>query len=162
MRVWRCRRNRARFGSTIHAMKNKSVATLLALLFGPLGLHRFYLHGSRDVWGWLLPVPTLVGVVGVLRTRQFGVDDQVGWLLTPLLGFVIAACALTAIVYGLMSAERWNRRFNPAQEPDASAGATHWFTICMVVVAMLLGTTAMVSALAYSFQHVFEYETLNR
>ncbi len=143
-------------------MKNKSVATLLALLGGPLGLHRFYLHGWRDVWGWLLPLPTLVGVVGVLRTRQFGVDDRIAWLLTPVLGLVIAACALTAIVYGLTSAERWNRRFNPARDPDASAGATHWFTICMVVVAMLLGTTALISALAYSFQHVFEYQNLNR
>ncbi len=143
-------------------MKNKNVATLLALLAGPLGLHRFYLHGWRDVWGWAFPLPTLVGVVGVIRTRQFGVDDQVAWLLTPVLGFVFAACALTAIVYGLTSAERWNRRFNPSGESDAAAGATRWFTICMVIVAMLLGTTALISALAYSFQHVFEYQTLNR
>jgi len=142
-------------------MKNKSLATLLALLGGPLGLHRFYLYGWRDVWGWLLPLPTLAGAVGVLRTRQLGVDDQIAWLLTPVLGFVFAACALTAIVYGLTSVERWNRRFNPAGEPQAPAGATRWFTICMVVVAMLLGTTALVSALAYSFQHVFEYQTLN-
>lgn len=142
-------------------MKNKSVATLLALLGGPLGLHRFYLHGWRDIWGWVLPLPTLAGVVGVLRTQKLGVDDQIAWLLTPVLGFVFAACALTAIVYGLTSAERWNRRFNPASEPNAAAGATRWFTICLVVVAMLLGMTALVSALAYSFQHVFEYQTLS-
>ncbi len=142
-------------------MKNKSVATLLALLGGPLGLHRFYLHGWRDVWGWLFPLPTLVGVVGVFRTRQLGVDDQIAWLLTPVLGFVFAACALTAIVYGLTSAERWNRQFNSAIGLDAAAGTTYWFTICMVVVAMLFGTTALVSALAYSFQHVFEYQNLS-
>ena len=50
-------------------MKNKTLATLLALLGGPVGLHRFYLHGLRDRWGWFMPVPTLVGVAGVLRVR---------------------------------------------------------------------------------------------
>ncbi len=142
-------------------MKNKTVATLLALVAGPLGLHRFYLHGWRDVWGWLLPWPTLVGVVGVLRARQLGVDDQLSWLLAPVLGFVIAASALTAIVYGLSSAERWNQRHNPAGPADGAAGRTNWFTICLVVAAMLLGTTALVSALAYSFQHLFEFQNLS-
>jgi len=142
-------------------MKNKTIATLLALLGGPLGLHRFYLHGWRDGWGWFLPVPTLVGVVGALRTRLFGVDDQLGWLLAPSLGFVIAACALTAIVYGLSSAERWNRRHNPTAAEDALAGTTNWLTIVTVVLALLLGTTALMSALALSFQHFFEYQRLN-
>ncbi|RYE78204.1 MAG: NINE protein, partial [Oxalobacteraceae bacterium] len=31
--------------------KNKTLATLLALLFGSIGLHRFYLYGRRDLWG---------------------------------------------------------------------------------------------------------------
>ena len=33
----------------------------IALIGGSLGLHRFYLHGWRDVWGWLHPLPTLLG-----------------------------------------------------------------------------------------------------
>lgn len=142
-------------------MKNKTLATLLALLGGPMGLHRFYLHGWRDVWGWFLPVPTLAGVVGVLRTQQFGIDDQLGWVLAPLLGFSIAACALTAIVYGLSSSERWNRRFNPASPLDSAAGTSNGFTILVVVVALLLGMTALVAALALSFQHFFEYQGLS-
>ncbi|MEO8542199.1 MAG: TM2 domain-containing protein [Burkholderiaceae bacterium] len=141
-------------------MKNKTFATVLALLGGPFGLHRFYLHGWRDGWGWFLPVPTLVGVAGVMRTRQFGNDDQLGWLLAPWLGFVIAACALTAIVYGLSSAERWNRHHNPAASPDAVPGTTNWLTIVTVVLALLLGTTALMSALALTFQHFFEYQNL--
>lgn len=141
-------------------MKNKTLATLLALLGGPLGLHRFYLHGWRDAWGWFFPLPTLAGVVGVMRTQQFGIDDQIGWLLAPLLGFTIAACALTAIIYGLSTSERWNRRFNPTSPPDAKAGTSNGFTIFVVVIALLLGTTALMSALALSFQHFFEYQGL--
>ena len=141
-------------------MKNKTLATLLALLGGPFGLHRFYLHGWRDVWGWLFPVPTLMGIVGVMRARQFGVDDQLGWLLAPWLGFSIAVCALTAIVYGLSSSERWNGRFNPTASPDAAAGTSNWFTIVIVVLSLLFGTTALMSALALSFQHFFEYQSM--
>ncbi|MDB5798683.1 MAG: hypothetical protein JWP36_2585, partial [Paucimonas sp.] len=32
------------------AHKNKTFATLLAMLVGGLGIHRFYLHGLRERW----------------------------------------------------------------------------------------------------------------
>ena len=45
--------------------RSQTLATWLALLGGSVGLHRFYLHGLRDPWGWL-PWPfTLAGVWGV-------------------------------------------------------------------------------------------------
>jgi len=96
----------------------------------------------------------------VLRIRELGVDDQLSWLLIPLLGFSIAGCALTAIVYGLKSAEKWQLRFNPGAHEQATAGNTTWLTICAVILAMLIGTTALTSSLAYSFQHYFEYQML--
>lgn len=141
-------------------MKNKTLATWIALLGGPLGLHRFYLHGWRDLPGWLLPLPSLLGVLGVLRARQFGVDDQLSWILIPLLGFSIAGCALTAIVYGLSERQKWNFRFNSASDSMATAGGTNGLTILGVVCAMLTGTTALVASLAYCFQHLFEYQAL--
>lgn len=139
-------------------MKNKTIATWLALLAGPFGLHRFYLHGWRDPLGWALPLPSLLGILGVLRIRQFGVDDQLSWLLVPLLGFTIAGCALTAIVHGLTTAEKWQARFNPSADPLSRSGGTNWLTIFALVVAMLVGTTALMSSLAFSFQHLFEYQ----
>jgi hypothetical protein len=139
-------------------LKNKTVAAWLALFGGPLGLHRFYLYGLGDTIGWLLPIPTALGWHGVQRAQQYGLDDQTSWLLIPLLGFVIAACALTAIVYGLMSLEKWNARFNSTAELDHPAGETHWLTIGAVVSALLIGTTALMSSLAFSFQRYFEYQ----
>ena len=87
-------------------MKSKTLAAWLALVGGPLGLHRFYLHGLGDVLGWLLPIPTALGLYGIERVQKLGQDDTLSWFLIPLLGFTVAACCLTAIVYGLMTRRR--------------------------------------------------------
>jgi hypothetical protein len=138
--------------------KNKTLAAWLAFVGGPLGLHRFYLHGLGDILGWLFPIPTALGLYGIERVLQYGVDDGWSWVLIPLLGFNIAACALTAIVYGLSSPEKWNARHNPQGPADAPAGRTSWFTIGAVVCALLIGTTALMSSIAFSFQRYFEYQ----
>ena len=138
--------------------KNKTMAAWLALIGGPLGLHRFYLHGLGDWLGWLLPIPTALGIYGIERVQQLGQDDQLSWILIPLLGFTMAACALRAILYGLMDAKTWNQRFNPSQPIDNRAGNTHWGTIFGVALALLVGATVLMASIAYSFQHYFEYQ----
>ncbi|MFM9879882.1 MAG: hypothetical protein ACKVOO_05670 [Burkholderiaceae bacterium] len=139
-------------------MKNKTLAAWLAFLGGPLGLHRFYLHGLGDWLGWLLPIPTALGLYGIQRVQRLGLDDMPSWVLIPCLGFTLAACAGTAIYYGLMSPEKWNARFNPTSEPQAPAGQTGWLTIGAIVLALLLGATALMASMVYSFQRYFEYQ----
>ena len=139
-------------------MKNKTLAAWLAVLGGPLGLHRFYLHGLNDLLGWALPIPTALGLYGMERVAKYGLDDQWSWVLIPLLGFTIAGCALTAIVYGLMTREKWNGRFNQPAAADAAAGETSWLTIGAVVLALLVGTTVLMASIAFSFQRYFEYQ----
>jgi hypothetical protein len=139
-------------------MKNKTLATWLTFLGGPLGLHRFYLNGLGDMLGWLLPIPTAMGLYGIERAQQFGLDDQTSWWLIPLLGFNIAACGLNAIVFGLMPPEKWNARYNPHAEPQAPAGQTKWLTVGGIAVSLLIGTTVLMSSLAFSFQRYFEYQ----
>nr|WP_312987118.1 hypothetical protein [Comamonas koreensis] len=144
-----------------HAMprsKSKTLATWLAFLGGPLGLHRFYLHGLGDMIGWMLPIPTALGLYGMERIANHGIDDQISWVLVPLLGFTIAACALTAIVYGLMAPEKWNARHNPGLPEDALPGRTRWLTIFGIVASLLIGTTILMASLAYSFEHYFQYQ----
>ena len=123
-----------------------------------MGLHRFYLYGLGDLMGWLLPIPTALGVYGIERVQQLGQDDHYSWVLIPLLGFTIAGCALRAILYALMTPEVWNARFNPTAAPDAAAGRTQWSTIGAIVVALLIGTTVLMASLAFSFQRYFEYQ----
>jgi hypothetical protein len=139
-------------------VKSKTVAAWLAFVGGPLGLHRFYLHGLGDLWGWLLPIPTALGVYGLQRVQQHGIDDAASWVLLPVAGFTFAGCALTAIVYGLMDAERWNARHNPGAPADAAPGRTRWATIFAVVLSLLIGTTVLMSSIVYSFQRYFEYQ----
>jgi hypothetical protein len=140
------------------SMKNKTVASWLAFLGGPLGLHRFYLHGWSDTLGWALPIPTALGIYGIERVQQYGLDDQLSWVLIPLLGFTLAGCALTAIFYGLMPVEKWNTRFNPKVEVDAELGRTNWLTMLAVIASLLVGAIAMMGSMAFSFQHYFEVQ----
>ncbi|MEG3059590.1 MAG: hypothetical protein RR857_01615 [Comamonas sp.] len=139
-------------------MKSKTLAAWLAFIGGPLGLHRFYLFGLGDWRGWLLPLPTALGIYGIQRVQQLGQDDQLSWLLIPLLGFTIAGCALRAILYGLTPADAWNARFNPGASADAAPGRTHWFTVFGIGLSLMMGATVLMASLAYSFQHYFEYQ----
>ena len=139
-------------------MKNKTIAAWLTFIGGPFGLHRFYLRGPGDLLGWLIPIPTFMGLYGLKRIQQNGIEDPLSWLLMPLLGFTIASCALTAIVYGLMSTEKWNEWFNPAAPRDAAAGRTNWLTIGAIALSLLVGTTVLLSSIVFSFQRYFELQ----
>ena len=134
--------------------KSKTLATWVAFLGGGLGLHRFYLHGLRDIWGWLWTLPTLVGAFGLMRLLDAGQDDHLSWLLLPFLGLSLSAGALAALVYGLMPDDKWNARFNP----DGPAHVTGWTTIFGVILALLLGAAVLMSTIAYSGEKFFVYQ----
>ena len=70
----------------------------------------------------------------------------------------VAACCLTAIVYGLMSPQQWNARFNPGAPQESSPGVTRWSTIFAIVIALMLGAGVLMASLAFSLQHYFEYQ----
>ena len=142
----------------MNTIKSKTMATWIALLGGCLGLHRFYLYGFGDRWGWLHPWPSLVGWIGVSRMRDLGQDDRLAWVLIPFLGFMIAGAMLTAILYGLTPDEKWNNRHNRGKEAPASG----WVAVVGVVVALMLGSTALMATIAFSAQHYFEYQVLIR
>jgi hypothetical protein len=136
------------------ATKSKTLATWLALLTGAFGGHRFYLYGWRDVWAWLHPWPTLLGLLGVLRVQAYGQDDHLSWLLLPVLGLMVAQAAAFAIFYGLTGDERWGLRHNPGQ-PVRSTG---WIAVIGVIVALAIGATALMATIAFSGQRYFEWQ----
>jgi hypothetical protein len=138
----------------MRAPRSKSLATWLAVIGGTLGLHRFYLHGWRDLPGWLFPLPTLLGLAGVQRMRAFGQDDRVAWVLIPVLGLMISIAMLTAIVYGLTSDDKWAARHNPGQPPQP----TGWTPVLGVIVALLLGASVLMGTVAFGMQHFFEWQ----
>ena len=133
--------------------RSKTAATWLAVLGGVLGLHRFYLYGIGDRWGWLLWVPTLLGAYGVERMRTLGQDDRLAWVLMPLLGLTLAGTMLNAILYGLMPAEKWQAR----HDPSGTAASWPALDVLGAIVALAVGATALMASTAFIAQRYFEH-----
>jgi len=134
--------------------RSKTLATWLALVGGAFGAHRLYLYGARDPWAWLHPWPTLLGLWGVQRVRALGQDDQLSWLLLPLLGLMVAQACAFALYYGLMADERWAERLNPGQPSQA----TRWAPVLGVIAALMVGATALIATIAFGGQRFFEWQ----
>ena len=134
--------------------RSKTLATWIAVLGGAFGLHRLYLYGLRDRVGWLYPLPTLLGLWGLQRIDTLGQDDRLAWVLAPLLGVTLSAAMLSAIVYGLTPDERWAERHNPGAPSDA----TGWGPVLGVIVALMIGTVALMSTIAFGGQRFFEWQ----
>jgi hypothetical protein len=131
--------------------RSKTLATWLALVGGCFGAHRFYLHGKGDLWAWLHPWPTLLGLVGVLRMRALGQDDHAAWLLIPLLGIMISQAMLSAIVIGLTPDERWQARFGSTLQSG-------WAAVLGVIAALMIGGAVLMGTLAFGGQRYFEWQ----
>ena len=134
--------------------RSKALATWIALVGGSLGLHRFYLHGPRDLLGWLHPLPTVIGLIGVIRMRELGQDDRLSWLLIPVLGLMLSVTMLTAMVYGLTPDEKWDVRHNAGQV----GRTTRWAPVLGVVLALLVGGTTLMGTIAFGGQKFFEWQ----
>jgi hypothetical protein len=136
------------------AYQSKTLATWLACIGGAFGAHRFYLHGVRDLWAWLHPVPTLAGLYGVQRVQTLGQDDQLSWLLLPLLGLMIAQACLCAILYGLSPDAKWDDAHNSGQAPRT----TRWLPVLGAIAALMIGATALMATIAFGGQRFFEWQ----
>ncbi len=134
--------------------RSKTLASWLAVLLGPLGVHRLYLKGLRDVWAWLHPLPTALGLIGVSRMSSFGQDDRLAMFFVPVLGLMISLSMLTAIVWGLTPDERWDERHNGGRR-GAEAG---WAVVIAVILSLLVGGGVLMGTIAYSIQHFFEWQ----
>jgi TM2 domain-containing membrane protein YozV len=139
------------------SIKNKTTATYLALFLGLFGAHRFYLKGFSDIWGWLQIVVSVIGLVGMRRVWALGQDDQLAWALVPFFGFSLFAAGLAAIVIGLTDKAKWNAAYNPSESEGHAAGASSGVTIFGVIMALLLGATALMSSIAFTGQRYFEH-----
>lgn len=127
--------------------KNKTLTTLLAAVVGSTGLHRFYLSGLHDKWGWLhfISVPLSL----ILNHVFFGLPG----LLTYgplLLSFLIAL--LEALVLGLMSDEKWDAHYNQnsGQHSDSS-----WPLALILVLTVGIGATALIATIARAFDLLY-------
>jgi hypothetical protein len=127
--------------------KNKTFATLLAALFGGLGIHRFYLKGATDRIGLLhvCCVPAAGLVYGLGR------GPNPFWVLLPIL---LSACAgyLEALVIGLTPDERWDARHNAA---SGRTSHSHWVLAVLLVATGFVGATVAIGTISRLFDLLF-------
>lgn len=128
--------------STAGRHKSKILATLLSALFGGVGAHRFYLHGSRDFWGWNYVVAFLLFVCALflMRTQQ-----SLVLIFIALFPLSVYAGLIEALVIGLTPDDKWDAKHN-----TKSGGTTtsKWPIAVILVLSFALGFTAFIAGIA--------------
>lgn len=98
--------------------KNKTLCTLLAMLLGGFGAHRFYLYGKKDIWAWI------------------------HILLFPL---SIFAGFIAALIIGLTPDEKWDAKHNVNSGKNSDS---NWIVVVLVILTFAIGTTALIASIA--------------
>jgi len=132
--------------------KSKLITVALAFLFGSLGVHRFYLKGFPDKFGWAHLLATLAGAIGIASLVTGAGSTALNWTFAVAGGTSVIAAFLTAIVFGLRPDDRWDARYNAHGKPTRSG----WPVVILVILSLLIGTGLLMAGLAISFQTFFE------
>lgn len=121
------------------AHKNKTVATLLALLLGGFGIHRFYLKPGADRIGLLhlCCLPVMGILYGAVKPHPF-------YIVLPLLVSYIAGF-VEALVIGLTPDEKWDAQYNTRSGQQTRS---NWVLVLLLVVTMLVATTVLIGTIA--------------
>lgn len=128
--------------------KNKTLTTFLATVFGSIGLHRFYLKGFSDIWGWLhfasLPI-------SLLAYWLWSKDQQAAFLFGPLIVSGLIAF-LESLIIGLTPDEKWDAKYNAdsGRQSDSS-----WFVVLLVVLTLGIGAIGLIGAIARTFDLMY-------
>jgi TM2 domain-containing membrane protein YozV len=145
---------RATFASSASPrFRSKTITALLAFLFGTVGAHRFYLRGSRDVFGWAHVIATALGIPGVMLLVATARTSPLGWALAVPGAISLLAAFLAAIVYGLRPDEKWDAQFNDGHARRSRSG---WGVVFVVIFSLFIGALLLMAGLAVTFQTYFE------
>jgi hypothetical protein len=127
--------------------KNKTFATLLALLLGGIGMHRFYLYGARERWAWVhaasLPAAALVAVLAPGQDWFFKI-------LPILLSYIGAF--VEALVIGLLADDKWDAAHNAG---SGKVSASNWPLALLLVATVAAGAVVLISTIARLFDLLY-------
>jgi len=123
--------------------KNKTLAALLSFLLGAIGLHRFYLTGLRDRWGWLhfASLPASAALLLALPGQPLLVTAS------PLVLSALVA-SIETFVIGLMPDEKWDATWNPGSGEQSDS---RWFVAALMVANLFYGATLLLTVIARAF-----------
>ncbi|SFD55839.1 NINE protein [Massilia yuzhufengensis] len=126
--------------------KNKTLTTLLALLLGGFGVHRFYLKGGTDRLGLLhlcsLPVTGILW--GAVHPHPFYVILPM--LLSYIVGFV------EGLVIGLTPDDAWDALHNKG---SGKTSRSNWLLALLLVLTVGVGAIALIGMIARVFDLLY-------
>ncbi|MGH8854868.1 MAG: NINE protein [Telluria sp.] len=126
--------------------KNKTFATLLALLLGGFGIHRFYLKGGTDRLGLLhlcsLPITGILW--GAVHPHPFYVVLPI--LLSYIGGFI------EGLVIGLTPDEAWDARHNKG---SGKTSRSNWLLPLLLVLILGVGAIVLIGTIARVFDLLY-------
>ena len=118
--------------------KNKTLTTLLAVLLGGIGAHRFYLYGCKDFWAWNYVMAFILFASAVFLT-QAPHSLTIGIIaLSPV---SIFAGWIEAIITGLTADAKWDAKHNINSSRKSASG---WPLILLLVLTFGLGLTTFI------------------
>jgi TM2 domain-containing membrane protein YozV len=125
--------------------KNKTFATLLALLLGGFGAHRFYLKGGTDRLGLLhlCSVPVTGILWGAVHPHPFYVVLPI--LLSYIAGFI------GGLVIGLTPDDAWDTQYNQGGRRSRS----NWLLPLLLVLTLAVGAVALIGTIARVFDLLY-------
>ncbi len=122
--------------------KSKTVACLLAIVAGWVGMHRFYLYGLRDKAAWAYPLASLLYVfAGLIAYRTESMEALV-FILLPLPVFL---AILESLRQGLTDDHRWDQRHNPH---SSQVTQSKWPLVTLLAITFGAGFVALVAGMA--------------
>jgi len=129
------------------AHKNKTVAACLASLGGTIGLHRFYLAGLRDKWGWLHVASLPLSLLIYASFRDIHPFFAAG----PLILSALTGC-MACLVMGTTSDEKWDAKYNVASGRHSETG---WPLPLLLVLTLAVGAGSLIAVIARTFDLLF-------
>ncbi|MGS0743996.1 NINE protein [Glaciimonas sp. GG7] len=123
--------------------KNKTLTTFITTVFGSIGIHRFYLYGAKDKWGWLHFVTLPLSLLALILW-----PEQQHFFLFALLLISALIATLEALVTGLMPDEKWDTKHNLNSGKKSD---TAWPIALILVLTLILGATGLIAAIARTF-----------
>lgn len=119
--------------------KNKTLATLLAVLLGGPGAHRFYLYGAKDFWAWNYVVAFVLFIcANILVQSHPSVSASISFLAAVPLG--IFAGWIEAFAIGLTPDKKWDAQHNAGTQYQSASG---WPVTALLILAACGGLAAM-------------------
>jgi hypothetical protein len=127
--------------------KNKAFTTFLALVLGGVGVHRFYLRGLQDTWGWLHFSGLMLSGLAIRTWPEQPIMFTAGPLVISILaGFI------EALVLGLTPDDKWDHTYNPYSGKQSRSSG---LLAVVLVLTVGIGAVAFIAVLSRMLDLLF-------